>query len=256
MDLLDQIQNSMPLEKNYYQILELTTSASNQDIKKAYYRLKKTYQSDSQAMYSLLESEDLSDSIDEIELAFKVLANPGSKKEYDLELEKEGSGQLASDSNSQEIEESDPFAMLKSSFIENSPLQEGRQHDSHCDGLSSSNSFTTINAKPLFASQAKDKDIKDQTSEILSSEQGDIGHIFSQLRGAVGVSKSEMQEQIKISEATIINIEENNFDLLPQPVYVKGFLKNYLRFLGIDPANQIVCKYIESYKKWMEKKIK
>lgn len=50
-----------------------------------------------------------------------------------------------------------------------------------------------------------------------------------------------MEEQTKIRRKYLVALEDENFDLLPGRVYVKGFLKNYAAFLGLNPRPLIAA---------------
>lgn len=46
----------------------------------------------------------------------------------------------------------------------------------------------------------------------------------------------------KIREPLLKTIEEDGYELLPHSLYVKGFLINYARYLGLDP-NEVILRY-------------
>ncbi|WP_147821539.1 RodZ domain-containing protein [Salidesulfovibrio onnuriiensis] len=62
----------------------------------------------------------------------------------------------------------------------------------------------------------------------------EIGTIFKEEREKRGLSIKEVMEVTKISRRNIIALEEGNKDDLPHPVYAKGFVRSYARFLGLD----------------------
>lgn len=69
-----------------------------------------------------------------------------------------------------------------------------------------------------------------------------IGKILKKIRLEKGLSLEEVQKKTKINLNILIAIEEENFINL-SPIYVKGFLKIYCNFLGINLQD-----YISSYK--------
>lgn len=73
-----------------------------------------------------------------------------------------------------------------------------------------------------------------------------IGEAFKQARKERGLSLEEIAEKTKIRSRYLEAIEEENFDLLPGRVYVKGFLRNYAKFLGLNPE-PLVALYEERY---------
>lgn len=71
---------------------------------------------------------------------------------------------------------------------------------------------------------------------------GELGNTLRQAREARGLSLAQVEEQIRVRSAYLSALEEEDFAQLPGPVYVKGFLKNYAQFLGLDAA-QILSLY-------------
>ena len=55
-------------------------------------------------------------------------------------------------------------------------------------------------------------------------------------REARRLSLSEVAEQIHIRALYLQNIEEEDWRAIGAPVYVRGFIRTYARFLGLDPA--------------------
>ena len=65
-------------------------------------------------------------------------------------------------------------------------------------------------------------------------------------RESQNLSLKEVSESTKIREPLLKAIEEDQYDLISSPVYVKGFLDGYARFLGLDP-NNIILQYQKHY---------
>ncbi len=63
----------------------------------------------------------------------------------------------------------------------------------------------------------------------------ELGEILRQAREAKGLSLAQVEEATKIRSTYLQALEEGQYDLLPAAVYIKGFLKNYAQFLGLDP---------------------
>ena len=56
----------------------------------------------------------------------------------------------------------------------------------------------------------------------------------------------EVSESTKVREPLLRAIESDRYDLISGPVYVKGFLEAYARYLGLDP-DDIVRGYQEYF---------
>lgn len=66
-------------------------------------------------------------------------------------------------------------------------------------------------------------------------------------REARGISLAEAEEATKIRARYLEALENEAFDVLPGRVYVKGFLRNYARYLGVD-GEVLVARYEEQYR--------
>ncbi|HMF27334.1 MAG TPA: helix-turn-helix domain-containing protein [Candidatus Cybelea sp.] len=68
-----------------------------------------------------------------------------------------------------------------------------------------------------------------------------LGERFRAAREARGLSLSDVAEQIRIRSVYLAAIEEENWNAIGAPVYVRGFLRTYARFLGIDPEEAVAA---------------
>lgn len=66
-----------------------------------------------------------------------------------------------------------------------------------------------------------------------------LGDEFRVAREARGLSLSDVAEQLHIRSTYLQAIEEEDWPAIGAPVYVRGFLRTYARFLGIDPEHAI-----------------
>jgi cytoskeleton protein RodZ len=63
----------------------------------------------------------------------------------------------------------------------------------------------------------------------------DIGNILREARIRRGLSVTDVEDVTKIRGKYIEALEENDFEVLPGPTVVKGFLRSYAIFLKLDP---------------------
>ena len=70
-----------------------------------------------------------------------------------------------------------------------------------------------------------------------------VGEILRQAREKKGIGIDEVSESTKISVRVLDALEDNRFDVLPAAIYVKGFLKTYSDYLGLD-ANEVIDQYL------------
>jgi cytoskeletal protein RodZ len=96
--------------------------------------------------------------------------------------------------------------------------------------------------------------MQEKVQEMVKEGEAGDGALFQKIRILLGVSRDEIQDHTKISMAYIEGIDENRFELLPQPVYVKGFLRNYLKYIGIINIEDHVTIFIERLQNWIDRK--
>jgi cytoskeleton protein RodZ len=68
-----------------------------------------------------------------------------------------------------------------------------------------------------------------------------LGDRFRSAREARGLSLSDVSEQIRIRSVYLAAIEEENWSAVGAPVYIRGFLRTYARFLGLDPEGVVAA---------------
>ena len=64
----------------------------------------------------------------------------------------------------------------------------------------------------------------------------ELGNILREAREAKGLTLSEVQDKTRISTKFLTAMENGQYNLLPTPIHVRGYLRNYARFLDLDPV--------------------
>ncbi|MGD8603797.1 MAG: DUF4115 domain-containing protein [Anaerolineales bacterium] len=72
----------------------------------------------------------------------------------------------------------------------------------------------------------------------------EIGKTLREARETLGLTLEEVERVTRIRTYHLEALEEGNFEELPSPVQVRGFLHNYAEFLGLD-TDQILLRYAE-----------
>lgn len=70
----------------------------------------------------------------------------------------------------------------------------------------------------------------------------EIGNTLSDARRRLGLSLGECEAETKIRSKYLLALEGEYFELLPEPAYVRSFLRTYARFLGVD-EDLVVSEY-------------
>jgi cytoskeleton protein RodZ len=76
---------------------------------------------------------------------------------------------------------------------------------------------------------------------------GTFGDKLKREREMRGITLDEIAESTKIARRHLEAIEKENFDALPGRVFIKGFIRSYARFIGID-EEQAVADFTELHK--------
>ncbi len=68
-----------------------------------------------------------------------------------------------------------------------------------------------------------------------------LGDQFRQARQQRGLTLSEVAEHIRIRSVYLAAIEDENWSAIGAPVYTRGFLRTYARFLDLDPEAAVAA---------------
>jgi cytoskeleton protein RodZ len=79
----------------------------------------------------------------------------------------------------------------------------------------------------------------------------DIGNTLREARIRRGLSITDVENVIKIRTKYLQALEENDFEVLPGPTVVKGFLRSYALFLKVDP-DRLLYEYRSQYESRQE----
>jgi hypothetical protein len=216
---------------NYYEVLNVDQTANRLMIREAYLRLKNLYSNGGDALYGMTGADDLVRHLNELERAFEVLNDEHKRADYDRSIASAPGGQPV---NNEWTIESHVWQPLKPTSGQET-IQTSR---------------STLKVTKTQASGCHDEGL--QAKFLAAMDDGDIadGAILLRLRELAGVSQDEIQERTKISLEYIRGMENNRFDRLPQVVYVKGFMRSYLRYLNVPNLEKIVSAYATRLEAW------
>jgi cytoskeletal protein RodZ len=66
-----------------------------------------------------------------------------------------------------------------------------------------------------------------------------LGERFRAAREQRGLTLSEVAEHIRIRSVYLSAIEEEHWSAIGAPVYIRGFIRTYARYLGLDPEEAV-----------------
>jgi DnaJ-class molecular chaperone len=187
-------------DQTFYEILEISPTATTKEIQRAYEHAKETFHPNSVAVYSLFSEEEVKEIEEAVEEAYRVLMDEALRRNYN---------------------QSD-FPIAGGQPPENPSEVQGvfREHP------------------PLLSFTGLSFNVEDGVYS---------GKTLKQVREGMGVELQTISQEMKINIRILEWIEEEAFEKLPVLVYLKGFLKSYAQFLGLDSK-----KVIEEYLRFME----
>lgn len=66
-----------------------------------------------------------------------------------------------------------------------------------------------------------------------------VGEVLRQARAELGLSVDTVAQKLRLAPKQILAIEGEDYEHLPGPTYVRGYLRSYAQLLGLSPASVI-----------------
>jgi flagellar biosynthesis protein FlhG len=196
-------------EQTCYEILEVAPGASDDEIRRALKRAKEVYSKDSMVVYTLFTEAELEQLNQRIEEAYETVIDPRKRREYNLSLA----------ASRDEAEDDAPGGALFATRDDRSAA------------------FTPPPAPPDVP-ESLPPGVELGGSLVFT------GDMLRSIREHKGVDLRDVGERTKISLMNLRYIEAMQFDQMQAPVYVRGFLREYAKYLKL-PEKQVVDTYME-----------
>jgi curved DNA-binding protein CbpA len=193
-------------EMDYYELLNLERTATQEEIERAYLLGIAAYRPDSLASYGLVPGEDRGLILTKIEEAYQTLRYEDKRKEYNDRLSKEQPAY-------------EPRARFRKSVQR---LEIGCAHEKK--GL-----FRRLK-KFLFPQKKKKIDPDEPTLYR--------GEYLKGVRENRGLSLEAVAQATRLSIPMLKALEEESYDTLPQGTDVPSLINHYARALGLNPREE------------------
>lgn len=204
---------------NYYEILEIGPNAPQHEVTTSYERARSTYSSDNPALYTIFSEVEAREWMTLIEEAYSVLGNKTLRALYDERLLTNGAV------NREELSYQSLMHASKLNYPEPAKKQ--------------------VAAKPTYS---VDADIENQ---IKARDSWD-GDFIRKVREYKGITQDRMSEITKITSYYINAVEGDDPSNLPAPVFVRGYVVQIAKTLGLDDK-KVADSYMKHYKQLVEK---
>lgn len=248
---------------NLYEILGVNTAASPSEIGARYRALKALYEGEL-ATYGLLSEADRDAARSGVEQAYFVLCDAVKRKAYDRELIAAGHAGPWFEFAVSPASASQPIAATTA------PTSQAQPKTPTVPPSTPPADKPQVASEPVFTltppqAQALDAPAgafppeplevpvsKPETQAVLRldppNDRMDGGYLRA-VRELRGVSLEKLSQTLKITQTQLECIETHRFEKLPAPVYLRGFLLSYARFVGID-GNRLVRDYMVIREAW------
>lgn len=243
----------------YYDLLELSTDASPQELRAAYLRAKAAYKKDSPALYTLITEEETEELLHRIEEAYQVLSNPERRRAYDrnhglVQVEDEITLTGSRPGRNQKIISIDRVPPMESSSSDADILippstdfgatpSESSIRDTRAAPAAASTPVAPRAAIPSPIRHSSDPNNDAALAQEIAQETEWRGQAIRKVRESRRVSVEELAEFTKISRTYLLAIEEENYARLPASVYLRGFLSQIAKYLKI-PVDKVTNAYL------------
>jgi len=245
--------------KNYYEVLEIPSTARSDEVYHSYQRAKSAYSSDSLALYSLMSAEECRNVLELVEEAYSILSDPMKRKRYDearginREFSVQNYNTLAervsphrAEHAYSSIPSSPVSSMLRDEFNLNShnsaPLSKGEISQKSAQTMSNTTNVTKLVTQKRFALEfTPNSDFEREVEEASEF----TGELLRRIREYKNVDLERLSDMTKVSKLYIQAIESEDFDKLPASVYVRGFVFQYAKCLKLKPevvANSFITR--------------
>jgi len=205
-------------EQNYYELLEILPDASPLEIRRAYKRVFELYQDESIVSYSFFSKEERQEILFLLEKAYLTLVDLESRAQYDRRLIELG---LFDKERQYSKKMKEPVPIYDFKKIHFDVVEPARKIDELKERGSQNSIIQNILAQDILT-----------------------GADLNKIRTELEVPIEEIADNTKVQIGMLRAIEEDNLELFPPAVYLKGFLKSYARYLQID-ENVVVNGFIK-----------
>jgi len=218
-------------DMNYYELLEVSYRATAQEIHKAYERIRKIYDPNSIALYSLFSPDETEKIRQRVEDAYRTLIYDENRRDYDRTLR---DIPVLPEAPQPELRyQPRPYAPQSHTPRMAEPLPHAPAPEPRA-------------AEPQPSPPPAPPAMPDKLQFVPADITGLTGSVLKMMREQRGLTTRNVADITKLSGRYIEGIEEENYKKLPARPYIRGFLVLYAKAIGYEP-DRIVNDYLRRY---------
>ncbi|MES2855206.1 MAG: helix-turn-helix domain-containing protein [Bdellovibrionota bacterium] len=223
---------------NYYELLEIAPDATQSEVAKAYQKAKQTYDTENPALYSMFSAEEAKELLKLIDEAYGVLGSAANRREYDQSLGPSAAQPARTPEARVEVVAATPTPAAAARV--NTPMREEVGEVKIKEQRTGEDRRASDTGKTQLSTYKIDKEVEAQIAAMSEFN----GGALEKVRLYKNISLEKMSELTRISKTYLAAVEANDYKNLPAAVFVRGFIVQMTRALGLDEK-----KVAESYMK-------
>jgi len=260
---------NLQVEKTLYDVLDVSANASFDDVERAFERIKIYFDNVSLVTYSMLDEDERERHRKELAQAYRVLSDPDRRAAYDRalsagDIEPADFAVKTPQRQKLKIPETPKDIRVVSEYVpkaktrgpERSNLTAndlpehlrkflpGQENEVASGEVPEEVASAPVIEQPLKG--PKGKLVVPEGFEVSAETKFD-GAFLKGARESCQATLEDVAEITKIGKHYLRAIEENDFERLPAPVYVRGFVAEYARILSLSPED-VSKHYMELFR--------
>ena len=226
---------SSKIGQSHYDVLEIPVTAGQHEIHQAYLKAKSTYSSDSPALYTMFTPEEAQALMSLIEEAYNVLGHQGKRNEYDLKMGFQAAPMAVEKSVGPVVEHTIEIKPLITKNEDGwlGQVKIHKRKDDLPEGF----------ARTKFSVYQLNNALEEELKTITECD----GAFLQKVRHYKGVKLEQLCDEIRVTKATLVALEANDIEALPAAVFVRGYVLQLARVLGLD-EKRISDAYMKYYR--------
>ncbi|OFZ19374.1 MAG: hypothetical protein A2Z20_01965 [Bdellovibrionales bacterium RBG_16_40_8] len=222
--------------QNYYQVLEVSPNVPQHELLAAYQRAKETYSPGSPALYTMFTEEEAREIRNLVEEAFLVLGNPAKRKEYDGKLTKKNHQPTSKDlpdftpTSTKSIRQDRTVSVSPQSYDELVMSASGKVPEG------------------FAKSRLSVYELKPEVEHEISQQKDFNGAFLRKVRQYKNINIDLLSKETRISRSYLNALESDDFEALPAPVFLRGFVIQVAKVLGLN-ENIVSSSYMSRIKR-------
>lgn len=204
---------------NYYEMLDIKPTAAPFEIRHAYNTALKVYEPDSLASYSFFSEAERRDILSLIEKAYHTLINDQARKDYHEALISRG---------------------------ELDAIEETVSADKKTVAIFDVGHCPVVKSYMTSKEALKNKISQSQSIGKILAQNELCGPDLKKIRTELDVPIEQIAQETKIRADHLRSMEEDNIVRLPAAVFLKGFVKSYLKCLCLEPVDELAVRYMDN----------